>query len=69
MILGNDMENMNDVLESEETVNSREGKVCELKQYIQPELRKIGLMQKVTLGGSELCSDSGQGAGTGLNCP
>ena len=58
MILGNNMEKMNDVLESEETVNSREGKVCELRQYTQPKLTKIGSMQKITLGGSGLNPDS-----------
>ena len=38
------------------------------KTYVEPRVSKLGSMQKVTLGGSEICEDSGQGAGTGLNC-
>ncbi len=58
------MEKENKMLEDQKM---NESKVSELKKYIQPELRKLGAMQKVTLGGSQPDNDSGQGAGTGPN--
>lgn len=35
------------------------------KYYSEPTLSKLGLMQKVTMGGSYVTEDSGQGVGTG----
>ena len=47
--------------ENFETENKSMDKVCKLKKYTQPELRKFGAMQKITLSGSTLNGDSGNG--------
>jgi len=50
------MKKENKILEDQKMNKS---KVSELKKYTQPELRKMGSMQKVTLGGSQAIGDSG----------